>query len=233
MSKRIEQCIKVSIREIPLAIKMISLAIIIYCMASSIAYANLGFYVEGFGYPTLSYNYMVYGIVFTVYINYVFSIYNDNKTSMKELLIISGKGFIGYNYFLKNISMIFICLIPLIILVIPTYMINKNSLGSSVNFILHLFLCLAPGILFLTFSFFISTTNKNPIYYTIPIIYFLVIDPGLTVGANWKFSFTSYLKNYAIIGSIKYLYIVVILEVVFSCIFILISYNYLKRRRGY
>lgn len=232
MSKYLKIWIKVSLKQIPVFVKTFSLIALLYCMISSIRYANLGFAIENFGYPTLSYNYMVYGMTIILYINHIFIIYNDKKTSLMDLIIISKKRLKVNNYILKNIIMIFFFILPLFVISIPVYLRNIASFEHNIPFIIHLGLSIFPAVLMISYAIYISTTPKSGIYYCLPIIYLLFIDPMITLKINWKFSMTAYLNNYAIISGIEYIYILVVMEIIFSVIFIFLSNKNIKGRKN-
>ncbi|MGL5084844.1 MAG: hypothetical protein ACRC68_03875, partial [Clostridium sp.] len=197
MSKYIIESIKVSFREIPLLVKIVSSLIIIYCMYIAIRYGYLGTVKDGFTYPVVSYWQISYGITFTLYVNYIFSIYRDANTSMRELLLLGRKSISGYNYFLKELSTMLVFLIPLIISIIPIYL-QAKTIGEPILLIFHALLCLGMPILFMSYALLINTLRKSPILYIVPIAYLVIIDPSISVGYNSQVSLSNYLANYGL-----------------------------------
>lgn len=229
MSKFIITNIKISFKQIPLFVKIISIIIIIYSMGAAIQTAHLGIAPQGVIYPVLSYRYLFSGIGSVIFINFIFITYYDSNTSIREIASLGCKGLGSNALFIKQAICMATLLIPTLLVVIPTYLRIDGINFISLSFIAHLSICIIPQILIMALVMFISIKFKSPFSYLFIILYYYGVDIAISKNFNQGATMTAYLYNYGPISDMNLIYISIGIQFAIAIGLILYSYNIMRK----
>lgn len=231
MSKFIITNIKISFKQIPLFIRIISIMIIIYSMYMAWELSYPGISPDGIIYPILSYRYLFSGIGSVIFINFIFISYYDSNTSFREIASLGCKRLGNNALFIKQSLCMLTLLIPTLLVIIPIYLGIDDRLFVKLSFIGHLSICIVPQLLIMALVMFVSIKFKSPFAYLFIVVYYYGIDIFISETFDLGSTITAYLYTYNLISDIRLVYISMGIQFVLAIGLILYSYNIMRKGR--